>query len=211
MVRFAELASPRHVVLENVRGVVHDRAGVFQMVREELERLGYRTAQRLLEAEAHGVPQLRRRMFMVATREPGADPEAALALPTTVWRSFAWACSDLESAAAESEEPFDMPPKPTARNQKRIDYLFRHQLWEPQTASVPCVTETAGTPTSRSTAGSGGTSRSRRSPPVFVPWVRVGLSTRAKRERSPRMRQRACSSFQISSTSRACVLPRSPG
>ena len=40
MVRFAELVNPRQFVLENVRGIVHDRSGVFQTVRSEFERLG---------------------------------------------------------------------------------------------------------------------------------------------------------------------------
>lgn len=131
MVRFAELARPRHVVLENVRGIVHDRGGVLTTVRQELETRGYRTAQRVLHAEEHGVPQLRRRMFLVATREHGVDPAAALTLPTVAKsRPFSWACSDLETVSGNSTDTFDLPPTPTERNQKRIDYLFKHGLWE---------------------------------------------------------------------------------
>ncbi len=139
MVRFAELVRPRHIVLENVRGIIHDRSGVFQTVRAELERLKYRTAQRLLEAETHGVPQLRRRMFLVATLERDVDPDAALTWSPTKARSFSWACSDLERAAKHSDDPFNRPPKATERNQKRIDYLFQNELWDlPNHQRPPC-------------------------------------------------------------------------
>lgn len=128
MVRFAELVAPKHIVLENVRGIIHDRGRVFQNVREHLERLGYRTAERLLKAEAHGVPQRRWRMFLVASRVSGVDVEAAVSVPEEPTRTFRWACEDL--MGLDGATPLDTPSTPNSRNQKRIDYLFRRDCWE---------------------------------------------------------------------------------
>jgi len=137
MVRFAELLTPKHIVLENVRGIVHDRGGVFQNVREHLEDLGYHTAERLLKAEIYGVPQRRWRMFLVATRVPGIDVESTLDLPTGAARSFRWACGDL--ADLDNRTPFDTPPVPTDLSKERMKYLFRHKRWElPDSERPPC-------------------------------------------------------------------------
>lgn len=129
MVRFAELTKPKHIVIENVRGIVHDRGGVLDKVRKRLENLKYRVGQRLLKGEEHGVAQRRWRMFMVATLDPSIDVEAVLDLPEIFpSRTFSWACGDLVDRAGTN--PFDLAPVATATNQRRIDYLFENEEWE---------------------------------------------------------------------------------
>lgn len=131
MARMAEIFEPSHIVLENVRGIIHDRGGVFQRVREALENLGYRTAQRLLEAESYGVAQRRRRMFLVGTLAPGVDPSRALTLPRVeAPRTFDWACGDLETLKGDGPSSFDQAPTPTARSKARIAYLFENDAYE---------------------------------------------------------------------------------
>jgi len=138
MVRFAELTKPRHIVLENVRGIIHDRGGVLDKVRNNLEQLGYRVGQRLLKGEEHGVPQRRWRMFMVATRNRTLDVESVFDLPeVSPTRTFSWACGDLVDM--DDEDSFDRAPAPTPANRKRIDYLFEHDLYElPDSQRPPC-------------------------------------------------------------------------
>jgi DNA (cytosine-5)-methyltransferase 1 len=65
---------PRAVMIENVRGFLD---AVFQDYREglkrQLERLGYKTEWRLLNASDYGVPQLRPRVVIVAIEHAASD------------------------------------------------------------------------------------------------------------------------------------------
>lgn len=137
MVRFAELTEPKHIVVENVRGIIHDKGGVLDKVRARLKKMGYRVAQRLLKGEQHGVAQRRWRMFMVATLDKNIDVESVFELPEVSPRTFSWACGDLVDRDGTSA--FDRAPTPSPVNQKRIDYLFEHDLQElPDTQRPPC-------------------------------------------------------------------------
>ncbi len=58
-----------HVLLENVSFMLAlDRGRAMRYVTEELERLGYRWAYRVLDSRAFGLPQRRQRLFIVASR-----------------------------------------------------------------------------------------------------------------------------------------------
>lgn len=65
---------PRAVMIENVRGfldaVFHDYR---ERLKGQLDKLGYRTDWRLLNASDYGVPQLRPRVVIVAVQKPRAD------------------------------------------------------------------------------------------------------------------------------------------
>lgn len=65
-----ERLRPRHVVMENVSALLWRRGRPFlELLRRRLHNAGYRTAVALLHAEAFGVPQLRRRLILLATRD----------------------------------------------------------------------------------------------------------------------------------------------
>lgn len=128
MLRFAEVFKPRHVIVENVRGIVHDRSNVLAEVENGLRRLGYATASEVLKAEQIGVPQTRQRRFLVATRVSKSALATLFSTGHLPVRSFAWACKDLLSAS--SETVLDEPPKPTIENQRRIQFLAEHDLYD---------------------------------------------------------------------------------
>jgi len=69
-----DVARPRAVMIENVRGFLD---AVFYDYRErlkgQLDRLGYKTDWRLLNASDYGVPQLRPRVVIVAIQKDRAD------------------------------------------------------------------------------------------------------------------------------------------
>ena len=73
-----EIVRPKAVMIENVRGILDavfsDFRGQFQ---SQIEKLGYRTSWRLLNASDYGVPQLRPRVVFVA-------------LKPTLSRNFSW-------------------------------------------------------------------------------------------------------------------------
>ena len=65
------------VVLENVPFMLHlDRGRAMRRIVDQLEALGYRWAYRVVDAMAFGLPQRRRRVFLVAARD--AEPERVL-------------------------------------------------------------------------------------------------------------------------------------
>ncbi|MDQ3303694.1 MAG: DNA cytosine methyltransferase [Actinomycetota bacterium] len=76
MVRFAEAFRPKAIFIEQVTGLLsaRDKQGhrgeVLQMLLSDLESLGYVPKWKVVNAADHGVPQLRKRVFIVATQEP---------------------------------------------------------------------------------------------------------------------------------------------
>lgn len=69
LVRIVARVTPEFVVIENVPGIrVRRNAGVFHAIKSEIAALGYRYEERTLRAFDFGVPQLRKRVFLVFTR-----------------------------------------------------------------------------------------------------------------------------------------------
>jgi len=71
-----EQRRPRWLVLENVPGLFSSNHGAdFARLLHEMEQLGYSVAWRTLDARYFGVPQRRRRVFIVASLEPDRAAE----------------------------------------------------------------------------------------------------------------------------------------
>jgi DNA (cytosine-5)-methyltransferase 1 len=74
IIRFADYFHPRVILLEQVKGLLGakgtngKKGGVFEQFISELERIGYIPKWQLCRAADYGVPQLRERVFVVATR-----------------------------------------------------------------------------------------------------------------------------------------------
>jgi DNA (cytosine-5)-methyltransferase 1 len=126
--RFAELLGPTHIIVENVSAVLHDRGRVLEKTIAVLLRLGYSVDHATVDLSLIGVPQRRRRHILLAslTRTPNIS-----AIVSRYWRqarSVGWAIGDL--ATIRSTHAFDVAAQPTPINQKRIDYLFDHKLYD---------------------------------------------------------------------------------
>lgn len=67
VVRFAQAFRPRALMIENVPGLINDAR--FEAMTDRLSRLGYNWAADVFDAADFGVPQRRRRMILIATRE----------------------------------------------------------------------------------------------------------------------------------------------
>ena len=71
-VRFVEDLSPWFVLIENVPALAWNRnRHVLARIRRQLGFLGYATDYVVAHAEGYGVPQLRRRLFLIASRGDG--------------------------------------------------------------------------------------------------------------------------------------------
>lgn len=129
--RAAAVLKPKVVVIENVPAVVHDRGGVVRATIRGLNRAGYQVGTgTVLRLRALGVPQDRKRHFLVASRVTKVDPvrvESQLTEASLPTRPVEWAIRDLADAADPAGSGgFDAPPRPSDENRRRIDWLFAH-------------------------------------------------------------------------------------
>lgn len=75
---------PKQVLIENVLGLMWMRKGeIFESLIQHLEDLGYRVQHKVLKAEQYGVPQRRRRVFVL-----GAFPEIKVGFPKPLFSAF---------------------------------------------------------------------------------------------------------------------------
>ena len=126
MARFCEILRPKHVIIENVQGVIKDDGAVAQRTWTRLRTLGYSVSTGVLDASHLGAAQSRRRSVTLASRMITPEVARAEAETATSLRPLSWAINDL--AVDDSRGPFDTPATPNAVNSARIDYLFDHDV-----------------------------------------------------------------------------------
>lgn len=81
-VRLVRDRHPRAIVLENVHGLLSSHGGRdFAIVLKTLDELGYGVAWRVLNSKDFGVPQQRRRVYIVAIHRDGRSPGEVLFEP----------------------------------------------------------------------------------------------------------------------------------
>lgn len=80
--RIIDEKSPRSFLLENVEGLEsHDGGKTIKVIENTLRRLGYATDRRVLDAADYGVPQHRRRTYIVGFRDHSSDKAFPLIWP----------------------------------------------------------------------------------------------------------------------------------
>ncbi|MCB0257801.1 MAG: DNA (cytosine-5-)-methyltransferase, partial [Anaerolineae bacterium] len=77
-IRLAQRTRPRWILWENVPGVLSDQSGAFGSLLGGLAECGYGFAYRVLDAQHFGVPQRRRRVFLVGYLGDWRPPAAVL-------------------------------------------------------------------------------------------------------------------------------------
>jgi len=125
------------ILVENVPSVTLDKMKVVEKARDCLEGAGYFLDDAVLEGAKLGVPQQRKRHFLMATRKKGSVSlsriHEALALPNvTLWDAIA----DLEDGS-RAEALFDSPAILSPENRMRVDHLFDKDLYELPNAVRP--------------------------------------------------------------------------
>lgn len=69
VIRILKGCKPRAFMLENVKGLIsHDKGATIKTIISELENCGYKVVYQVLEAKDFGVPQIRKRVFIVGVR-----------------------------------------------------------------------------------------------------------------------------------------------
>jgi len=77
-IRIGSILNPSIMIMENVPNLTkartNDKKLVIDIIIEELESLGYNVYHTILKASDFGVPQIRRRLFVIASKEPLKNP-----------------------------------------------------------------------------------------------------------------------------------------
>lgn len=74
--RFASVLKPRAILIEQVKGLLSakdsdgNKGGVFELLLNDLENLGYVPKWKIINSADYGVAQLRKRVFIIAARKP---------------------------------------------------------------------------------------------------------------------------------------------
>tara|TARA_B100000795_G_scaffold268658_1_gene256112 strand:- start:695 stop:1888 length:1194 start_codon:yes stop_codon:yes gene_type:complete len=77
-IRVGSILNPSIMIMENVPNLIkaktNDKKLVIDIIIEELESLGYNVYHSILKASDYGVPQIRKRLFVIASKEPLKNP-----------------------------------------------------------------------------------------------------------------------------------------
>ena len=126
----------RAIAIENVPGVRSDRSGVVKTAIEVLKSDGYHVDEGILDGARLGVPQLRKRHFLVATRAELPIGLKAMADGLRIPSLHMWdAISDLEDAAPDAL--FDVAAHLSAQNRDRVAWLFENDEYDLPNAERP--------------------------------------------------------------------------
>jgi len=122
--RIVEGVMPRFVVMENVTGILSIAGGkAVQEIHDSLAAMGYHVQHQTLKAEEYGVPQERRRVFFVASRD---DDSVSWPEPThgdTSDTLFAYAKRHtLEPLTTIYDAISDLPELRIREGQEECDY-----------------------------------------------------------------------------------------
>lgn len=137
MARAAETLQPSLVVIENVASILQDSEHVVDSAIEALEKCGYLVAERVLDLSRVGIPQLRKRHVLLASRLDSIEPAGVLEGVTRdrTQHDVRWAIGDLVGVTRDDflDEPSAMSPD----NRGRVDYLFDNDLYDLPNARRP--------------------------------------------------------------------------
>jgi len=129
-IRLGRVFSPQVMIMENVPNIIKaktaDRVPVIDIIKEELEKLGYHTYHAILSATDYGVPQIRKRLVVIASKEELESPFPApthaigpaqhtlfndrlLECPT-LWDAIS-DLPDIKAREGDEEMDYDKPPQ----------------------------------------------------------------------------------------------------
>ena len=117
--RIVDVFRPRFVVMENVTGILSSDGGRWvAAVYEDLEILGYHVEHRVLKAEEFGVPQQRRRVFFIGSRD-GDVPWPQGKGPRVTVRDALGDLPALTPGGGMEEAAYDAPAETSYQRQMR--------------------------------------------------------------------------------------------
>ena len=72
--RLIDEIKPKVFIYENVKGLLnHDGGKTWEILKEEFEKLGYKTYKQIMNSKDYGIPQNRERLFVVGFKDNSVD------------------------------------------------------------------------------------------------------------------------------------------
>jgi DNA (cytosine-5)-methyltransferase 1 len=138
MIRAVEVIEPQSVVIENVPDVRLDSSHVVAQGIHRLSLIGYRTSEFVVATQRLGVPQLRTRHVLVATRaSQKLSIDSLNPYVIDAFRDLRWAIGDLVSESAADR--LSAASVLSEENNKRARYLLRSGKYDlPNRLRPPC-------------------------------------------------------------------------
>jgi DNA (cytosine-5)-methyltransferase 1 len=146
-IRLGKIFEPKIMIMENVPNLIkartHDKELVIDIITQELENLGYYVYHAILSATDYGVPQIRKRLVVIASKDKLSNPFPApthsmendphtlftstLKLTPTLWDAI----SDLpqiEAREGAEEMNYEIPAKNSFQKYLRghSDKVYNH-------------------------------------------------------------------------------------
>jgi DNA (cytosine-5)-methyltransferase 1 len=127
--RFVEITSPANVLIENVPTVIYSTDKVVDKTIQLMKSKGYFVDSGIVNLVDIGVPQLRKRHVVVASKTKKVlIAEVIASRKVNCRRTFDWAAGDLQDEPAISI--FNTPTKHSEENRKRMAYLYDNKLYD---------------------------------------------------------------------------------
>ena len=128
MVRFGKIFSPSCIILENVPNLLKAKTEtgelVIDIIVKELEAIGYHVNFDVLEATNYGVPQIRKRLFVIASKEDLSQP---FPIPTHTTSSENQNGFELEDTPTLWDAISDLPLIEARQGSEIMDYTMPAQ------------------------------------------------------------------------------------
>ncbi len=138
--RLGRIFSPDYLIMENVPNLVNSRTkskySILKIIVEELENLRYHVNWKILEATEYGIPQIRRRLFIIASKHQLKHPfpqpthylpesgqldylAEDLKICPTLWEAIS-DLPDIEASEGEEEMNYDKKSSNSYQTQMRL-------------------------------------------------------------------------------------------
>jgi DNA (cytosine-5)-methyltransferase 1 len=128
VVRAAEILRPKVVVIENVPTVQHDMGQVVTTAVRCLGVLEFEVSEAVVQLAEFGIPQRRKRHFLVATAKEIEFKFSMLDSLRGMSRTVGEFLAGLENEPASRDGAFYQPASSNDENKRRIKYLFDHKV-----------------------------------------------------------------------------------
>jgi len=129
MIRAAKILNPKAIIIENVSTVIHSKEKVVQNSKKILEKMGYDVKQVMLWANEFGVPQKRKRHFLLASRISEINLDIFDEYRLKKNRTLRWAIEDLNTES-KTDDVYNTPANSSKTNRERMQWLIENDEWD---------------------------------------------------------------------------------